>query len=135
MGASEPTGFVRAVPHLIVRRLDENIRFFREQLGFAVASHDPNVRFGLVCRDGAYVNLREAVSATEIPKNAGYAAGTWPGDTNPADVTVIVSDVNAVFRELTARQARPAPMEDRGYGRDTSVTLPDGHVMVFLQFE
>ena len=126
--------FVRTMPYLIVRRLQEHILFFTDRLGFEVAEHDPRTRVAIVCRDDVCLILRETAVPQPLPTNAGYAPGSWPADTEPYDAGVIVTDVDKVHADLVNRQAKPTKIEHRGYGRDTSVVLPDGHVLVFLQF-
>ena len=53
----------------------------------------------------------------------------------PAPNVSRLSDVDAYYRELVDRGASPRPPENRPYGRDFGVTLPDGYHLVFLQLE
>ena len=122
-------------PYLIVSNLEENIEFFRDKLGFNIGGREPDIQFAMVGRDGVIILLRGSQHDPSVLVNAQFERDAWPPGYEPYDLSIQVSDVDAYYRELVDRGASPRPPENRPYGRDFGVTLPDGYDLVFLQLE
>ena len=120
-------------PYLIVSNLEETLAVFRSKLGFEVVNHEPEIGFAVVNRDEVAVLLRQTDKDPRQLVNAQFHREDWPQDMMPYDISIQVTDLEAYHRELTERGANPTPLTARPYGRDLSVTLPDGYSMVFLE--
>jgi catechol 2,3-dioxygenase-like lactoylglutathione lyase family enzyme len=104
------------VIELPVRSLAESLSFYRAA-GFRLAR--ATATFGVLCWGDRYLFVIER-------------PGVAPGP-NPANIRVIVADVDALFAragELGWRVREP--LADRGYGlRDFTVLDPDGYELRF----
>jgi catechol 2,3-dioxygenase-like lactoylglutathione lyase family enzyme len=104
------------VTELPVRSLAESLSFYRGA-GFTVER--ATASFGVLRYGDHYLFLTE---------RAGVAVGH-----NPANIRLIVPDVDACFAEA-GRRGWPVrhPLADRGYGlRDFTVVDPDGYELRF----
>ena len=133
MTGDSPAQLTGCWPCLIVSDLATNIEFFCGKLGFQLGYHEPELKFAMLVRDQIIFLLRGTDEDASVLANARFHPETWDEDFEPYDVSVSVDDVDALFGELLDRGAEPAAVEVRPYGRDTSVRLPDGYVLVFLQ--
>ena len=104
------------VTELAVRSLAESLSFYRAA-GFRLVRATPT--FGVLAWGDRFLFLAE---------RPDIAVGS-----NPANIRVIVDDVEARFELATARGWRVAyPLADRGYGlRDFTVLDPDGYELRF----
>lgn len=104
------------VTELPVRSLAESLSFYRAA-GFRLAR--ATASFGVLCWGDRYLFLTQ---------RADVVVGT-----NPANIRVIVGDVDALFAQAQQRGWRIRhPLSDRGYGlRDFTVLDPDGYELRF----
>jgi catechol 2,3-dioxygenase-like lactoylglutathione lyase family enzyme len=104
------------VTELPVRSLAESLAFYR-QAGFQLVR--ATATFGVLAWGGRHLFLAE---------QAGVDVGP-----NPANLRVIVPDVDRVFAQAEARGWRVRhPLADRPYGlRDFTVLDPDGYELRF----
>jgi uncharacterized glyoxalase superfamily protein PhnB len=118
-----------AVPILFVRDVAEAADFYRERIGFDIDFlHGSPPFYGSVSRDRACLHLRHVGA----PNFADLAAR----EVSLILATIEVSDVKAVFAELSDRGA-PIAQKLRTQpwgGTDFHVRDPDGNVISFVQF-
>ena len=132
---SSDVKFERCFPYLIVSNLEENIRFFCDRLGFELVDHEAEIDFAIVQRDEVAILLRGSSREPKNLVNTIFDRDSWPEGYEPYDMSIQVSNVEALYAELKENGAEPEYLEEQAYGRDTGVTLPDGYHLVFLQLE
>jgi uncharacterized glyoxalase superfamily protein PhnB len=120
MAHSAPVSFVGAATVFVVRDVRRSVEHYRDVLGFRVefTYGDPGFYAGLE-RDNVVLHLQ---AASETKRPPGHGA-----------VYVFVSDVDALYRELSARGARTLnEPKDYAYGmRDFDVHDLDGNQLGF----
>jgi len=119
-GGGDPM-MVSAATIFTVSDLAASIAFYRDRLGFTVTfEYGEPAYYACLCRDEVGLHLR-----------VGGASPAWrPGN---GALAVFVTDVDALYGELVARDARPPnPPQDRTYGmRDFTLEDPDGNELTF----
>jgi glyoxylase I family protein len=132
--AIRPTGLV---PLLQVFDMPEAIRFYRDVLGFSVASSSEEIEaaegryfhWALLRLGGAELMLNTAYDANERPP--ARDAARWGGH---ADIGLYIGcdDLDAVHALLAANGVTVEPPKLAPYGmRQLHVTDPDGYVLCF----
>lgn len=113
-------------PQFLVDDLEKAIAYYRGELGFAVDFVYQSVYAG-VSRDGASIHLKCA------PKTIADRAHRKSND--HLDAYVDVSNVDALFAELTARNANVTKqLEDQPWQcRDFWVEDIDGYILCFSE--
>ena len=127
-----PTSSTRAprlkgiAPQFLVDDLEKSIAYYRGELGFDVDFVYQSVYAG-VSRDGASIHLKRA------PKTIDDRAHRKNND--HLDAYVDVSNVDALFADLTARNAKVTkPLEDQPWQcRDFWVEDIDGYILCFSE--
>ena len=89
--------FKSAAPQFVVPDVVETAEFYRDELGFTILGYfaDPPV-FAMVARDGVEMHFGKA-DGEEIRVNETFRRGLG------TDVYIWVSDINALYEELSAR--------------------------------
>ena len=127
---AEPAVEVRSiVPILFVRNVAASAAHYASTLGFAVDFlHGDPPFYGAVSRGGACVHLR----CVAEPNFGAFAAR----EASLILATIEVSDVHALFAELTERGAAFAqrPTRQPWGGTDFHVRDPDGNVISFVTY-
>jgi glyoxylase I family protein len=132
--AIRPNGLV---PLLQVYDMPEAIRFYRDALGFSVASASEEIEaaegryfhWALLRLGGAELMLNTAYDANERPPERD--AARWRGH---ADTGLFIGcdDLDAVHALLASRGVAVDPPKLAAYGmRQLYVTDPDGYVLCF----
>jgi glyoxylase I family protein len=130
----QPTGLV---PLLQVFDMPEAIRFYRDVLGFAVASSSEEIEaaegryfhWALLRLGGAELMLNTAYDANERPP--AREAERWRGH---SDIGLYIgcSDLDAIHALLASHGITVDPPRTAPYGmRQLYVTDPDGYVVCF----
>lgn len=116
-------------PVLLVEDVSMAVAYYCVILGFAV-EFTQNEQYMGVFRDGVHVHLAAANGA---PLHSNRVA--WTETFKPADVNFFVSDVDALYAEVTAKGATvDGPPRDEPYGvRDFQVTDLNGYMLRFNQ--
>lgn len=122
-------------PYFLVSDLAGTEAFCREKLGFEVAYEEPDHDFAIFCRNEVYVMFRQTRHDPAPLVNSRFHPGDFPDGVAPYAASIQVSNIKALHEELTDRGAEPTPLKKLPYGRETTVTLPDGYVLVFLQLK
>jgi len=127
---TEPTIAMKAaIPVLFVRDVAASAAHYRERLGFNVDFlYGAPAFYGAVSRGQACLHLR-AVGAPNFTELAAR-------EPSLVLATVEVSDVGALYRELTARGAAfTQPLQSQVWGgTDFHVRDPDGNIISFVTF-
>jgi catechol 2,3-dioxygenase-like lactoylglutathione lyase family enzyme len=114
-------------PFFIVRHLDAALAFYRDMLGFAVTFREPESDpfFGIVCRDGAMIMLKD-VGIEPLPNCNRNGAARW-------DAYLYVPDPDALAAEFTSRGVIfSEPLRDTSDGlRGFELRDTDGYVLFF----
>lgn len=109
---------------LEVNNLEESLRFYRDQLGFEVESHNADAEPPIATvRAGALkINLVQQLE-TMLKRGRGV------------HFVLGVDDVNALFAKVSAIDNRVQPPRDEGWGgRFISVLDPDNYRMVLVEW-
>lgn len=115
-------------PYLYVRDVAAAAAFYRDNLGFASDRfYGQPPSFCMARRDGLTIMLSQAEDPSAVRPNAADGAG-W-------DAYVWVSDVEALFRELKAKDVRVVyePSVTFYDVKEFAVADPDGYVIAFGQ--
>ena len=105
---------------LVVRDVPRSVEHYRDVLGFTVEfTHGEPTFYAGVERDGVAIHLQAASESKRQPGHGG--------------INIFVTDVDALYRELTARGARTLnEPKDYPYGmRDFDVHDLDGNHLCF----
>ena len=125
--AGSGTTLLHAEPQLFVSDIEASLRFYRDQLGFAVAfSYGEPAFYAQVCRDGARLNLRH----TDRPP---FDAEFCRAEPDPLSATIAVDAAKPLFLEFerngVAFQQR---LRAEPWGARTFVIRdPDGNLICF----
>ena len=113
-------------PQFLVDDLERAIAYYRGELGFDVDFVYQSVYAG-VSRDGASIHLKRAPKTVEDR--------THRKNNDHLDAYVDVSNVDALFADLTARNAKVTkPLEDQPWQcRDFWVEDIDGYILCFSE--
>jgi uncharacterized glyoxalase superfamily protein PhnB len=124
--AARAPGIKGIAPQFLVDDLEKAIAYYRSELGFDVDFVYQSVYAG-VSRDGASIHLKCA------PKTIADRAHRKSND--HLDAYVDVSNVDALFAELTARNANVTKqLEDQPWQcRDFWVEDIDGYILCFSE--
>src|SRR5688572_31663992 len=127
--ANSPITIAGTAPVLLVEDVPMAVAYYCVILGFAV-EFTQNEQYMGVFRDGVHVHLAAANGA---PLHSNRVA--WTEAFHPADVNFFVSDVDALYAEVTAKGATTdGPPKDQPYGvRDFQVTDLNGYMLRFNQ--
>ena len=115
-----PPALCGAATVLVVRDVLGSVEHFRDVLGFTVEfTYGEPTFYAGVERDGVAIHLQAASETMRQPGHGG--------------ITIFVTDVDALYRELTARGARTLnEPKDYPYGmRDFDVHDLDGNHLCF----
>lgn len=126
MPLTERTATVRElVPLLFVRDIERSTVFYRDSLGFEVASKwepDGKLAWCRLQRDGSAVMLQQATAEDEPAEGRGRGIGFF----------FICDDAEAMHAELSDRGLHAAPPHVAFYGmKQVFLKDPDGYELCF----
>ena len=127
--ADNPVKIAGTAPVLLVEDVSMAVAYYCVILGFRV-EFTQNEQYMGVFRDGVHVHL---ASANGAPLHSNRVA--WADGFRPADVNFFVSDVDALYAEVTAKGATvDGPPKSQPHGvRDFQVTDLNGYMLRFNQ--
>lgn len=120
--SAAPFPFIRAMPVLDCTDMGRSIAFYKNQLGFDVATWGEPPSFSIVQRGTVSFAL------AHVAEGKAAVSRNWAA-------YVYVANADALYAELTQRNvAIPHPPATKDYNcRDFVVDDPDGHVIAFGQ--
>jgi catechol 2,3-dioxygenase-like lactoylglutathione lyase family enzyme len=114
-------------PFFIVKDLPSALSFYRDKLGFEITFQGPDDDpfFGIVCRDGAMIMLKD-VGVDPLPNYKREPAARW-------DAYLSVADPDALAAEFASRDVEfSKPLKDTDDGlRGFELKDSDGYVLFF----
>ncbi|MEA2345174.1 MAG: hypothetical protein QOF63_3343 [Thermoanaerobaculia bacterium] len=114
-------------PFFIVRDVVSALSFYRDMLGFEITFQGPDDDpfFGIVCRDGAMIMLKD-VGVDPLPNYKREPAARW-------DAYLSVADPDALAAEFASRDVEfSEPLKDTHDGlRGFELKDSDGYVLFF----
>lgn len=124
-----PLKFKSIAPQLVVPDVVKTAEFYRDQLGFTILGYfaDPPV-FAMVARDGVEIHFGKADGDT-VQLNSSVRKGIG------SDVYIWVSDINALYDELAARNVEIIEGPVRRIYESVEVVVRDcnGFQLVFAE--
>ena len=128
-----PMKLTSVTPNLITHHIDRAVAFYRDVLGFAVATTVPEVApfvFVWMQRDDVNVFLNDAET---VQKENPDARGLVVGASGVA-MFVHTEDVRELWAAVEAKATVIMPLKDQWYGmREFSIADPDGYVLTFAE--
>lgn len=130
--------FADVTPNLIVSDIDRSLRFYRDVLGFSVATTVPDAApfvFVWLQRDGisVFLNARDGVSE-DLPGLATRPVGGTNTLFMVLEAESVEAGIDALFSEVSARASVAMPLKTQFYGmREFGIEDPDGYVILFAQ--
>ena len=124
----------RCWPSFVVSDLAETAAFCRDRLGFEVAYEEPDHDLAIYCRGEVFIMFREMAGASRFTSTESGRRAAFE-HTARCGATIHVEHILSLHEELRDRGADPTPLQRVPYGRQTTVTLPDGYVLAFLQMK
>jgi catechol 2,3-dioxygenase-like lactoylglutathione lyase family enzyme len=120
-----------AVPVFLVGDVARAMRWYRDQLGFAVRAVPPSPphTFGIMTRDDVTIFLQQLEGYVRPDRYAEREGGVW-------NVYLQTNDVGALFEAVSEIPDVEIleTLEHRDYGQTEFVIRdPDGYVLVFAQ--